>query len=103
MVVYSRFAKDRCEYDRESAGTGDEIAVSERATEPPGLEPKWSADPYPIQDDLQQCCPIAHTSRLGEGWLLARYEEVAAIVYDTGHVSSRSITDDSPPPVGESR
>ena len=55
------------------------------------LEPEWSADPYPIQDDLRQRCPIAHTERFGGGWLPTRYEDVAAIAYDTERFSSRAI------------
>src|SRR5262249_58826110 len=48
-------------------------------------------DPYPIQDDLRQRCPLAHTERFGGAWLPTRYEDVAAIAYDTGRFSSRSI------------
>ena len=55
------------------------------------LEPEWSADPYPIQDDLRQRCPIAHTERFGGAWLPTRYDDVAAIAYDTEHFSSRAI------------
>ena len=55
------------------------------------LEPEWAADPYRIQDDLRQRCPIAHTDRFGGGWLPTRYDDVAAIAYDTEHFSSRSI------------
>src|SRR3974377_587079 len=49
------------------------------------------ADPYPIQDDLRQRCPIAHTERFGGAWLPTRYEDVAAIAYDTERFSSRAI------------
>jgi cytochrome P450 len=55
------------------------------------LEPEWAADPYPIQDDLRQRCPVAHTDRFGGGWLPTRYEDVAAIAYDTENFSSRAI------------
>jgi cytochrome P450 len=55
------------------------------------MEPEWYTDPYPIQDDLRQRCPIAHTDRFGGGWLPTRYEDVAAIAYDTEHFSSRAI------------
>src|SRR2546423_9580277 len=65
--------------------------VSDWATDFAHLEPEWSADPYPIQDDLRQRCPIAHTDRFGGGWLPTRYEDVAAIAYDTERFSSRSI------------
>ncbi|MGP7998955.1 MAG: cytochrome P450 [Streptosporangiaceae bacterium] len=65
--------------------------VSDWATDFSHLEPEWSADPYPIQDELRQRCPIAHTRRFGGGWLPTRYADVAAIAYDTGHFSSRAI------------
>ena len=64
--------------------------VSDWATDFSHLEPEWSADPYPIQDELRQRCPIAHTRRFGGGWLPTRYADVAAIAYDTGHFSSRA-------------
>jgi cytochrome P450 len=78
----------------EEEGTRSEIIegpVSDWATDFSHLEPEWSADPYPIQDDLRQRCPIAHTERFGGAWLPTRYEDVAAIAYDTDRFSSRSI------------
>jgi cytochrome P450 len=65
--------------------------VADWATDFSHLEPEWSADPYPIQDDLRQRCPIAHTGRFGGGWLPVRYADVAAIAYDTERFSSRAI------------
>ena len=55
------------------------------------MEPEWAADPYVIQDELRQKCPIAHTDRFGGGWLPTRYEDVAAIAYDTDNFTSRSV------------
>jgi hypothetical protein len=75
-------------------GTRNEIItgpVADWATDFSHLEWEWSADPYPIQDDLRQHCPIAHTERFGGGWLPTRYADVAAIAYDTERFSSRSI------------
>jgi len=75
-------------------GTRSEIIagpVADWATDFSHLEPEWSADPYSIQDDLRQRCPIAHTERFGGAWLPTRYEDVAAIAYDTERFSSRSI------------
>jgi cytochrome P450 len=75
-------------------GTRNEIItgpVSDWASDFSHLEPEWSADPYPIQDDLRERCPIAHTDRFGGGWLPTRYEDVASIAYDTDRFSSRSI------------
>ena len=65
--------------------------VSDWASDFSHLEPEWAADPYRIQDDLRQRCPIAHTGRFGGGWLPVRYDDVAAIAYDTENFSSRSI------------
>jgi cytochrome P450 len=76
------------------AGTRNEIVtgpVSDWAVDFSHLEPEWAANPYPIQDDLRQRCPIAHTDRFGGGWLPTRYDDVAAIAYDTDRFSSRSI------------
>src|SRR5256885_14251129 len=72
--------------------------VSDWATDFSHLEPEWSADPYPIQDDLRQRCPIAHTDRFGGGWLPTRYEDVAAVAHDTQPVSSPSIIIGNFPP-----
>jgi cytochrome P450 len=95
MTVDDRFSEDFREARAdEPLGTLSEIItgpVSDWATDFSHLEPEWSADPYPIQDDLRQRCPIAHTERFGGGWLPTRYEDVAAIAYDTEHFSSRSI------------
>jgi len=65
--------------------------VSDWARDFSHLEPEWAADPYPILDDLRGRCPIAHTERFGGGWLPTRYEDVAAIAYDTERFTSRSV------------
>ena len=94
MTVDDRFIRSASDEIEEELGTRNEIItgpVSDWATDFSHLEPEWSADPYPIQDDLRQRCPIAHTDRFGGGWLPVRYEDVAAIAYDTERFSSRSI------------
>jgi len=95
MAVDERFTRARRERpEDEPLGTRNEIItgpVADWATDFSHLEPEWAADPYPIQDDLRQRCPIAHTDRFGGGWLPVRYEDVSAIAYDTEHFSSRSI------------
>jgi cytochrome P450 len=95
MTADDRFAQDFREgrADRPS-GTRNEIVtgpVSDWATDFSHLEPEWAADAYSIQDSLRERCPIAHTSRFGGGWLPTRYEDVAAIAYDTDNFSSRQI------------
>ena len=95
MAVDDRFSQDFREPDDDQPlGTRNEIVtgpVADWATDFSHLEPEWSADPYPIQDNLRQRCPIARTGRFGGGWLPTRYEDVAAIAYDTEHFSSRAI------------
>jgi cytochrome P450 len=94
MSADDRFTQDFREGQDLPLGTRNEIItgpVSDWATDFSHLEPEWSADPYPIQDDLRRRCPIAHTGRFGGGWLPTRYEDVAEIAYDTEHFSSRSI------------
>jgi cytochrome P450 len=99
-----RFTPDLLETgEQELIGTRSEVVtgpVSDWATDFSHLEPEWAADPYPIQDDLRQRCPIAHTERFGGAWLPTRYEDVAAIAYDTERFSSRSIilSNFRPPP-----
>jgi cytochrome P450 len=96
MTVDDRFRKGLEDErdDQVEFGVRNEIItgpVSDWASDFSHLEPEWSADPYPIQDDLRQRCPIAHTGRFGGGWLPTRYEDVAAVAYDTDQFSSRSI------------
>jgi cytochrome P450 len=95
MAVDERFAHDPHQrQDEEPYGTRNEIVtgpVTDWATDFSHLEPEWAADPYLIQDDLRQRCPIAHTERFGGGWLPVSYDDVAAIAYDTENFSSRSI------------
>src|SRR5215470_5336674 len=94
MAVDERFPRDLAEQQVEPEGTFNEPVtgpVSDWATDFSHLEPEWAADPYPIQDDLREHCPIAHTGRFGGGWLPVRYEDVAAIAYDTENFSSRAI------------
>jgi cytochrome P450 len=95
MTADDRFTQDiREARDSEPLGTRSEIVtgpVADWATDFSHLEPEWSADPYSIQDNLRQRCPIAHTKRFGGGWLPTRYEDIAAIAYDSERFSSRSV------------
>jgi hypothetical protein len=94
MTVDDRFIRDPNPADEEPLGTRNEIItgpVADWATDFSHFEPEWSADPYRIQDDLRQRCPIAHTDRFGGGWLPVRYDDVAGVAYDTENFSSRSI------------
>jgi len=96
MTVDDRFNQQALDGRQQNHpdGTRNEIVtgpVSDWATDFSHTEPEWAADPYPIQDDLRRRCPIAHTDRFGGAWLPTRYEDVAAIAYDTERFSSRSI------------
>ncbi|MFA1537915.1 cytochrome P450 [Actinomadura monticuli] len=91
-----RFDDDQVRERRKNRplGTRNEVVtgpVSDWATDFSHLEPEWAADPYPIQDDLRRRCPVARTERFGGGWLPTRYEDVAAIAYDTERFTSRSV------------
>ena len=96
MTVDERFSDDYLARRQDTALLGKRNPiitgpVSDWATDFSHLEPEWAADPYPILDDLRDRCPIAHTDRFGGGWLPTRYEDVAAIAYDTDAFSSRAI------------
>ncbi len=95
MTADDRFSQDfRESRGDQPFGTRSEVVtgpVSDWATDFSHIEPGWSADPYPIQDDLRRRCPVARTERFGGGWLPTRYEDVAAIAYDTERFSSRAI------------
>ena len=95
MSIDERFSQETREAENERyQGTLSEPMtgpVTDWATDFSHADPAWAADPFSIQDDLRQRCPIAHTERFGGGWLPTRYEDVAAIAYDTERFSSRSI------------
>jgi hypothetical protein len=55
------------------------------------LDPAWTDNPYPIWDELQQKCPIAHTDRYMGVYFVSRYEDVRAVALDAEHFSSRAI------------
>ena len=94
-TVDDRFAKSFDEMRAERPiGTLSEVVtgpVGDWASDFSHLEEEWAADPYPIQDELRQRCPIAHTERFGGAWLPTRHDDVAEIAYDTERFSSRSI------------
>jgi cytochrome P450 len=95
MSIDDRFSQElREERDEQEAGTFSEVItgpVSDWASDFSHADPEWAADPFPIQDDLRQRCPVAHTERFGGAWLPTRYEDVASIAYDTERFSSRAI------------
>jgi hypothetical protein len=94
VAADDRFAQDGFNRRGGPAGTRSEIVtgpVLDWATDFSHLDPAWAADPYPIQDDLRQRCPIAHTERFGGAWLPTRYEDVEAIAHDTENFSSRAV------------
>jgi cytochrome P450 len=95
MALDDRFAQEHWEKrDAESPGIHSEIItdpVSDWATDFSHMDQDWAADPYSIQDDLRQRCPIARTNRFGGGWLPTRYQDIAAIAHDADQFSSRSI------------
>jgi cytochrome P450 len=95
MAVDDRFTKDFTDHVNERPlGVRTEPVnepVSDWATDFSHLDPQWAADPYVIQDELREKCPIAHTDRFGGTWLPTRYDDVAGIAYDSEHFSSRTV------------
>lgn len=105
MAIDDRFGQEHWQSrEGELPGIRSEIVtgpVGDWATDFSHLDPEWAADPYRIQDDLRQRCPIAHTERFGGAWLPTRWEDVAAIAHDTEHFSSRAIIVSNFRPPGE--
>jgi cytochrome P450 len=111
MTVDDRFSQDYTELRRDpSLNLYNEVVtgpVADWATDFSHLEPEWAAGAIGVWDELRQRCPVAHTDRFGGAWLPTRYEDVAAIAYDTDRFSSRAIivSNFRPPldlaPVGE--
>ncbi len=95
MTVDDRFAAgaDALRADP-SLSTFSEVVsgpVTDWATDFSHTGEEWAQDAIGIWDDLRQRCPIAHTERFGGAWLPTRYDDVAAVAYDTEHFSSRAI------------
>jgi cytochrome P450 len=65
--------------------------VTDWATDFDHADPTWTADPFPIWDDLRKRCPVAHSDRYNGVYLPTRSEDIAAIAYDTDHFSSRGV------------
>jgi cytochrome P450 len=65
--------------------------VVDWATDFDHTDDAWAADPFPIWNELRRSCPVAHSERFGGVWLPTRYDDVAAIAYDTEHFTSRSV------------
>ncbi len=65
--------------------------VSDWATDFDHLDPAWGTDQHAIFDDLRERCPVAHTDRFHGAYLVTRYDDVAAVAYDTEHFSSRTV------------
>lgn len=59
---------------------------------------EYETCPYPIWDRLRDQCPVAHSDRHGGSYLPTRYDDIAAVAYDTERFSSRDINVVPPPP-----
>lgn len=69
----------------------DRRVVTDWATDFDHLDPVWGRDAPQIWDDLRQRCPMAHTDRYHGAYLPTRYDDIAAIAYDTDRFSSRVV------------
>src|SRR5262249_39130031 len=96
MAADDRFTEDyRDRREAGPVGTRNEIItgpVSDWAEDFSHLEPEWAADPYPIQDDLRQRCPIAHTGGSAEGGSRPGAEACGAPASTTAPSSPGAIT-----------
>jgi cytochrome P450 len=111
VTVDDRFAQDYTQLRRDpSLNRYNEVVtgpVADWATDFSHLEREWADGAIGIWEDLRQRCPVAHTDRFGGAWLPTRYEDVAAVAYDTEQFTSRAIivSNFRPPadlaPVGE--
>ncbi len=96
MTVDDRFTEEARQerIARALMGTFNEIVtgpVSDWTTDFSHLEPEYAENAIEVWDDLRGRCPVARTERFGGAWLPTRYEDVAAIAYDTEHFTSRAI------------
>lgn len=52
-------------------------------------DPEFRRDPGPRWAAMREGCPVAHTSRNGGGWMLARHADITAAALDPATFSSR--------------
>ena len=79
--------------------------VTDWATDFDHTDPAWASDPYPIWADLASGAPSPTPTATAGRWLPTRYEDIAAVAYDTEHFSSQAVLmtnarPQMPPPVG---
>jgi hypothetical protein len=94
MTVDDRFTEDFRSDPGERLGTRNEVVtgpVTDWTTDFSHMEEAYAENAIDIWSDLRGRCPVAHTDRFGGAWLPTRYEDVAAIAYDTEHFTSRAI------------
>ncbi len=65
--------------------------VADWSTDFDVADPSYQAAPYSIWAELRQNHPVAHTDRRQGAYLPTRYDDIAAVAYDTEHFSSRDI------------
>ncbi|WP_081788340.1 cytochrome P450 [Candidatus Blastococcus massiliensis] len=96
MTVDDRFTEEARQerLAQVQLGTVNEIVsgpVSDWTTDFSHFEEEYAENAIEVWDDLRGRCPVARTERFGGAWLPTRYEDVAAIAYDTEHFTSRAI------------
>lgn len=52
-------------------------------------DPEFTRDPGPRWSAMRERCPVAHTTRNGGGWMLARHADITAAALDPDTFSSR--------------
>jgi cytochrome P450 len=74
--------------------------VSQPAAHPPvtdwvhdfdHTDPHWTANPFPIWDEMRGASPVVHTDRFLGCYMPTTYEAVRQIAHDTEHFSSRRV------------
>jgi cytochrome P450 len=96
MTVDDRFTEEARQQRIAEAqlGTVNEVVtgpVSDWTTDFSHFEEEYAENAIEIWDDLRGRWPVARTERFGGAWLPTRYEDVAAIAYDTENFTSRAI------------
>ena len=70
----------------------DRPPVADWMTDWDHMDPRWTADPYTIWDEIRSAdIPIAHTERYGGAYLPTRFADIQDIATDTEHFSSRQV------------
>lgn len=73
-------------------------SVTDWTTDFDPFDPEFTADPYPMWEELRERCPVAHSDRYNGMTVLSKHDDITEAAHDTETFSSgRIVLNDIPP------